>query len=138
MHKPRIIAFILAAVTALPAGGASAVAAAREHCIATTIRSVSTYFEGVPDSGWDVIFAGRIYDPYQGRLPARITDRSGTDYGRLRAGDRVRVCLVDSPAPERGVCDPRSDPRGRIYRVYDERLRVTYVAPNGEHGCGGA
>jgi hypothetical protein len=39
-----------------------------------TIRSVSTYFENAPDSGWDVIFAGRI----------------GTDYHRLRAGARTR------------------------------------------------
>jgi hypothetical protein len=123
-----VLALALAHATPAPA----------PRCVETTVRSVSTYFENDPDSGWDVILNGRIRDPYLGTLEPRLTDRSGTNYGVIRHGDRVRVCLEQAPDPQPGVCDPRTDPRGRIYRVYDYRLRATFEAPNGNHGCGGA
>jgi hypothetical protein len=141
MEIPEMVALVLAFVIAIPvpvAAAASATVRAPAACIETRIASVSPYFEGQPDSGWDVSFAGRIRDPYRGTIVPHLTDRSGTDYRALHAGDRVEVCLVEAPAPERGICDPRADPRGRVYRVYDYRLRVAYTALNSAHGCGGA
>ena len=130
-------AFVIAIVT--PAAVlAGATARPPAPCIETRIQSVSTYFEGQPDSGWDVGFTGRIGDPYRGTIVPHLTDRSGSDYRALHAGDRVKVCLVEAPSPERGICDPHVDPRGRVYRVYDYRLHAAYTALNSAHGCGGA
>jgi hypothetical protein len=42
------------------------------------------------------------------------------------------------PIRSPGVCDPKTDPRGRIYRFYSYRLRSTFDEPNGYHGFGGA
>ena len=55
------------------------------------------------------------------------------------AGDKVQVCLVSVPnSQDSPGCDPKTDPRGRVYRVYDYRLHASYSGMNGEHGCGGA
>jgi hypothetical protein len=52
-------------------------------------------------------------------------------------GDRVQVCLVQVPAPTQ-FCNPDTDPRGRVYRVWDYRQKAQYNGLNSEHDCGGA
>ena len=39
---------------------------------------------------------------------------------------------------EAGSCDLKKDPRGRIYRVYNYRLKGAYEGFNANHFCGGA
>ena len=52
-------------------------------------------------------------------------------------GDRVQVCIVQIPAPTQ-TCNPDTDPRGRVYRVWDYRQKAQYSGLNSEHDCGGA
>ena len=52
-------------------------------------------------------------------------------------GDRVQVCIVQIPAPTTH-CNPDTDSRGRVYRVWDYKLKAQYSGLNGEHDCGGA
>ena len=61
-----------------------------------------------------------------------------------KPGDKVQVCLVSFPTPTHDlqtgkiVCDPETDPRGMVYRVYDYKRHGAYMGPDSEHGCGGA
>jgi len=61
-----------------------------------------------------------------------------------KPGDRVHVCLVSFPTPSRDpktgqvFCDPNTDPRGVVYRVYDYHRHFTYAGPDSQHSCGGA
>jgi hypothetical protein len=52
-------------------------------------------------------------------------------------GDRVQVCFLSAPAPTQ-FCNPDTDSRGRLYRVWDYRQRAQYNGTNSEHDCGGA
>lgn len=54
-----------------------------------------------------------------------------------KVGDKVQVCLLYTPSKD-PYCDPSKDERGRIYRVYNYRLRSAYQGWNANHGCGGA
>ncbi|MBV8490843.1 MAG: hypothetical protein JO199_09980, partial [Candidatus Eremiobacteraeota bacterium] len=55
------------------------------------------------------------------------------------AGDKVQVCLLSTPSTaDNPDCNPKTDPRGRVYRVYDYRQKASYSGINGEHSCGGA
>ena len=61
-----------------------------------------------------------------------------------KAGDPVQLCLMSYPTPQydastkRWVCNPDTDARGYIFRVYDYKRHRAYYGPNTEHGCGGA
>ncbi len=61
-----------------------------------------------------------------------------------KPGDPVQVCLMSYPIPQydaqakRWVCNPDTDARGYIFRVYDYQRRRAYLGSNTEHGCGGA
>ncbi|MBV9276730.1 MAG: hypothetical protein JOZ97_00685 [Candidatus Eremiobacteraeota bacterium] len=61
-----------------------------------------------------------------------------------KAGDPVQVCLMSYPTPQydaksrRWICNPDTDARGYIFRVYDYKRHRAYYGPNSEHGCGGA
>jgi hypothetical protein len=61
-----------------------------------------------------------------------------------KAGDAVQVCLMSYPTPQydakakRWVCNPDTDARGYVFRVYDYKRHRAYYGPNSEHGCGGA
>jgi hypothetical protein len=54
-----------------------------------------------------------------------------------KPGDRVQVCFLGYPAPEK-YCNPDKDDRGRSYWVYDYKRHAAYDGINGEHDCGGA
>jgi hypothetical protein len=54
-----------------------------------------------------------------------------------KPGDRVQVCFLGYPAPEK-YCDPDRDDRGRSYWVYDYQRHAAYDGINSEHDCGGA
>ena len=61
-----------------------------------------------------------------------------------KAGDPVQVCLMSYPTPQyqasmkRWACNPDTDARGYVFRVYDYQRHRAYYGPNSEHGCGGA
>jgi hypothetical protein len=115
--------------------------APERHCIHTAVRSVEPYFKDDPSSGAVVQVFGRIYDPYRGTLPPSVQERGHTALLQIRPGDRVQVCLVQAPTPDRSHphgCDPARDERGRWYRLFDYRLRRAFADPNANHGCGGA
>jgi len=128
------------------------------HCIETTVTKVSYYFAGQPASGIFVAFAANLGVARFPKAHASVADRQSyiADYQRgwvpsaalsggapnpvmmqERVGDHVQVCLVSVPIPQ-GRCDPDTDPRGRVYRVYDYRQHAAYVEMNDGHGCGGA
>ena len=52
-------------------------------------------------------------------------------------GDRVQVCIVQIPPPTK-YCNPDTDSRGRVYRVWDYARKAQYAGMNSEHDCGGA
>lgn len=54
-----------------------------------------------------------------------------------KVGDKVQICLLSIPA-RTDRCNPDIDTRGRIYYVYDYRLKGAFIETTGEHYCGGA
>jgi hypothetical protein len=120
-------------------------------CVDTTVAAVTprlgnagqTTFsaQDFEQSGVSVAFNTRL-----GALPGSGARAAVTHYqgepgndvmARERAGDRVQVCFLGGPKPSK-FCDPKKDPRGRSYRVYDYRQRAAYSGMNSEHDCGGA
>jgi hypothetical protein len=59
-------------------------------------------------------------------------------------GTHVQVCLAGFPTPSseadtgKPICDPNSDPRGFIFRVYDYHRHAAFMGPDSQHSCGGA
>jgi len=110
------------------------------QCVQTTIARVTSYFENDPSSGSVIIFASNLGVSHFKDQKATIVDRyatAGAAITKARAGDSVKLCLVDTPKAGEG-CDPNKDPRGRIYSAYDNRLRASFTGSNANHGCGGA
>ena len=71
---------------------------------------------------------------------AAIVDRGAKPsdaIARQKVGDKVQICLLNSPRPSQ-YCDPTKDSRGRVFRVYNYRLKAAYTGWNANHGCGGA
>jgi hypothetical protein len=93
-------------------------------------------------SGVEVAFNTRLgADPAVPSALAGVTHYQG-DVGNSvmmaeHPGDRVQVCIVQIPAPTK-YCNPDTDPRGRVYRVWDYRQKAQYWGLNSEHDCGGA
>jgi len=50
-----------------------------------------------------------------------------------RAGDRVRLCLIELP-----LNCPAGDDRGRIYKGTNLRTGASWNAMDSQHSCGGA
>ena len=93
-------------------------------------------------SGVEVAFNTRLgADPAVPSALAGVTHYQG-DAGNSvmmaeHPGDRVQVCIVQIPAPTQ-TCNPDTDSRGRVYRVWDYQQKAQYWGLNSEHDCGGA
>lgn len=120
-------------------------------CVDTTVKSVAPRLTGGDqktftaqdfESGVEVVFNTTLgSDPANPKMLAAVTHYQDTPGNSVmmkeHKGDRVQVCFISRPAPTTG-CDPDTDARGRVFRVYDYRQRAQYAGQNSEHGCGGA
>ncbi len=148
----RRLAAMLAAslLLAPPAAGAQsnlnkggAWSAKTHKCVDTTVTSVGYRLQGMSDSGSAVEFATSLgvsgMKSYNGQ-PMRagiVSYNTEPVAAREHRGDRVQVCLVSVPKRDQ-YCNPSTDSRGRMYRVYDYRQHAAYSGANSEHACGGA
>lgn len=100
------------------------------QCANTRIKSVGTRLvdgannKPIAGSGSSVVLVNGVYGVSYDQVSA--VDRS-------RAGDAVRVCLVQLPKD----C-PKGDDRGRYYKVTNARTKASWTLPDAEHMCGGA
>jgi len=120
-------------------------------CVNTTVKSVQprltaegqTSFTAQDfESGVEVVYDTHLgSDPAHPEMLASVTLYGGLPGTEImmkeRAGDRVQVCFISRPAPTVD-CNPDSDVRGRVFRVYDFKQQAQYYGQNTEHGCGGA
>jgi hypothetical protein len=110
------------------------------YCEDSTVTKVGYYFKDEPSSGTYVVFKSSLgVSTFKGESAA-VTDRLmpiNPVMNQQRVGDKVQVCLLSAPTKSR-FCNPDKDSRGRIYRIYDYRLKAAYVGTNGNHLCGGA
>jgi hypothetical protein len=93
-------------------------------------------------SGIVVIYNSTLgTNPTVRNLKASITHYQGTAGNDVmineRPGDTVQLCFLGAPAPTE-ACNPDTDSRGRLYRVYDYRQNAEYEGENAQHTCGGA
>jgi hypothetical protein len=93
-------------------------------CIMTTVESVSTRLEGVPDSGSSICFKNGICEVGYDTVAA---------IEQSKKGDPVRMCLVSI---ERG-CPKGMDPI-REYRTTNLRLQKSWTLGDQSHSCKGA
>jgi hypothetical protein len=120
-------------------------------CVDTTVKSVqprltaegqTTFTAQDFENGVEVVYDTRLgSDPAHPDMLASVTLYGGVPGTEVmmkeRAGDRVQVCFISRPAPTVD-CNPDSDVRGRVFRVYDFKQQAQYYGQNTEHGCGGA
>ena len=93
-------------------------------CSNSTIKSVGSRLEGMPDSGTEVAYAdGKVQVSYDA-MPGAV---------RSKPGDVVLLCVVELPKN----CPP-GDHRGIVYAATNERSGDSWRAPDSEHSCGGA
>ena len=102
------------------AGKARAAAA----CQDTTIATLGSRLEGVPDSGSAVAYANG-----QRQVSYEIVPQ----LQRSRPGDPVRLCLVERPKG----CPP-GDTRGSRYAATNLRTADRWSLYDSQHRCGGA
>lgn len=158
----KFVAWVLVAGiagTAVPAGAQDAVKykSGPWHyrsiaCVDSTVKSVTprlgnagqtTYTRNdFLQSGVAVTFNTRLgADPVGPPGFAGVVHYQGTAGNTVmmaeHRGDRVQVCFLAAPAPT-DYCNPDSDSRGRLYRVWDYRQKAQYSGTNSEHDCGGA
>ena len=98
-------------------------------CVDTHITEIGTRLvdgDGTPDpdSGVSIFFTSGL---------ALVDYSTPAEVKLQHPGDAVRVCLVAVP-----VDCPPGDDRGKLYRVQDAHLRISYVLPDAMHMCGGA
>jgi len=121
-------------------------------CVNTTVRSVEPRLTGddekayttsdFQESGVSVAFNTSLgADPANPKMRAGVTHYQNTVGNNVMVkehpGDKVQVCFLSRPAPT-PYCDPDTDGRGRVFRVYDYRQHAQYSGMNSEHDCGGA
>ena len=111
-------------------------------CVDTTVGSIASYFPSDPASGVVISFKTHLCIPESlTKVDAGITERTAESVVAVilqeRVGDAVQVCLLAVPKPD-DRCHPETDERGRVYRVYDYRLKTAYTGSLGNHDCGGA
>jgi hypothetical protein len=121
--------FGLVLVTAMCACAAGAFAGDRlpskqGQCAITTIKSVGTRLEGIPDSGDAVSYTNGGYQVSYAAIPGLKGSKRG---------DRVKLCLTEVPDD----C-PAGDDRGKVYKATNLRTHKSWEASNSEHDCGGA
>ena len=95
-----------------------------DACIDTTISTVGSRLDGIPNSGSAVLYANGMSQVSYDAVP-------GIDHSH--AGDAVHLCLVSVPQN----CPPGDD-RGKVYAATNKRTSETWQAPDSEHSCGGA
>lgn len=98
-------------------------------CVDTHITEIGTRLvdgdgKPVPDSGVSIGFSSGL---------SLVGYSTPPEVKLQHPGDAVRVCLVAVP-----VGCPPGDDRGKLYRVHDAHLRISYVLPDAQHMCGGA
>jgi hypothetical protein len=110
------------------------------HCEDSTVTEAGTYFKDDPNGGFYAIFQSTLGVQNFPKAHASVVDRSAgqnSPLAKQKVGDKVQVCLLHTPTKS-PYCDPNKDERGRVYRIYNYRLRSAYQGWNGNHGCGGA
>lgn len=132
-------------------------------CVQTTVESVKVYQTGAEEPAVAVEFNTNLGVAHFPNMKASIDDEglyvpSSTGWAdsssrqalpnpialQEHAGQKVQLCLMRVPKPDPsctrdfGCCHPDRDWRGRVYRVYDYRLRASYESYNSHHDCGGA
>jgi len=110
------------------------------RCEESVVTKLGNYFEGDPKSGFYAVFATKLGVESFPEAHAAVVDRAATAdlaIAQQQVGDKVQICLLNSPRPSQ-YCDPTKDSRGRIFRVYNYRLKAAYTGWNANHGCGGA
>jgi hypothetical protein len=102
------------------------------RCVDTTFVKATDRFgssvQGPDANGMDVVFANHV---------SLVAYTVSTVVLRERAGDRVQLCFLGHIEGAH-TCNPATDDRGRMYRVYDYRLHAAWSATNSQHMCGGA
>ncbi len=109
-------------------------------CAESVVIKVGTYFENMPESGFYAVFQSKLGVEKFPDTTSAVVDRSAgpsSAIAQQRVGDKVRVCLISVPIKDQ-YCNPDRDSRGRIYQVYNYRLRNTFSGTNANHFCGGA
>jgi hypothetical protein len=121
-------------------------------CVDTTVKSVTPRLvsagqtsyakKDFEQSGVEVGFNTRLgADPAAPSAFVGVSHYQGDAGNSImiaeHPGDRVQVCIVHVPAPTK-YCNPDTDWRGRVYRVWDYRQNAQYSGLNSEHDCGGA
>jgi ribosomal protein L21E len=140
--KSRIFAasFILLASIAPSVQATEEPSAIPYRCEDSTVTTIGYYFEGDPQSGIYAGFQSKLgVETFKGKA-SRVVDRSMPLNSVMDAqlvGDKVQVCLISVPEST-GGCNPAKDYRGRVYRVYNYRLKSAYIGNNASHLCGGA
>jgi ribosomal protein L21E len=135
-----VLSLILLATTPLPVKAAEEAAAIPYNCVDSTVTKTGYYFEGKPESGIYAEFETKIGVETASDYKARVVDRSSPLNSVMdvqEVGDQVQVCLISFPETDRW-CNPQKDFRGRVYRVYNYRLKAAYSGVNANHLCGGA
>jgi hypothetical protein len=140
--KSRIFAasFIWLALTVPSVQATEEPSAIPYRCEDSTVTEIGYYFEGSPQSGIYANFQSKLGVETFEKTTARVLDRGTLLNSVMDAqvvGDKVQVCLIYMPESEKR-CNPEKDPRGRVYRVYNYRLKSAYVGINANHLCGGA
>ena len=110
------------------------------RCEESIVTKKGYYFENDLQSGVYTNFKSKLGVETFKNESARVVDRSAKLNSVMdlqKVGDRVQVCLISIP-DEDGSCDLKKDPRGRVYRVYNYRLKDAYSGSNANHSCGGA
>jgi hypothetical protein len=125
MRSLALVAALAAlSVLPLPAQAAAAVPTKVGQCVATSLKTIATRLEGVPDSGSLVIYANNIVGESYDTIKA-IT--------KAKVGDKITLCLTSIPKG----CPP-GDNRGKFYSALDLRTHGKWNLPDAEHMCGGA
>lgn len=117
-----------------------AVPARATSCVQTKITKTEWYLANTPGSGYVVIFASNLGVSTFKNDRAKIVDRysnASSPIAHARIGDIVKLCLTQTPSAGNG-CNPAKDDRGRMYSVYDQRLKAQFTGANDDHACGGA
>ena len=126
MLRPIALLTALLTLSALPppAYAAANVPTKVGQCVETSLKTIETRLEGVPDSGSLVIYKNDIVGESYDTIKA-IT--------RAKVGDKITLCLTSIP---RGC--PPGDDRGKFYSALDHRTKGKWNLPDAEHMCGGA
>jgi hypothetical protein len=112
--------------------------AAGHTCVDSKVTQVGYRLDGTPGSGSAVSFAANLGVSGIRNARAGIVSYDTIPVAaREHPGDPVQVCLLTIPKADQ-YCNPKTDSRGREYRVFDYKQGKAYAGANAEHTCGGA